>query len=811
MATLQRAMTYTFRRLSRSPSIVLAVIVSIGLGIAGNATIFAVVSTFLLRPAPVGDPATLMSLYTTQRGYCCGNNVSWPLYTDLSDQVKSFSGIAAYYPMMPASIGGYGEPERVWGELATANFFDVAQVQMLLGRGFSADEEQLPVIVLSHHLWQRRFGADPAIVGKAVTLSGRPFTVVGVAPSSFHGLDILGADLWVPLGNTEHLMPKVGNRSRTNTWLEVAGRFKAGVTREEAEAELNGLAKRFATAYPEAHKDLGFRLEQAGTLPPDQKQAVIAFLVGLSVVVFLVLCIACANIVNLLLAHASSRQREMAVRLALGATRAQLQRQMLMESVLLAIGGGFFGFCLSLWATSALSAFHLPIPVPINLTVGVDWRVLLYTFVLSIVAGLLFGIPPAWIASRPVLSKALKGEEVLADPGSRWNLRSLLVVAQVTMSLILLCATGLFLRSLEEASSIDIGFRSHGILMMNIDPQLHGYTAERSMQFVAELRQRVGAIPGVASVALADPVPLSMDGRWDDFHAEGLPQGKAQNTVVDLYMITPGYFETMGIARVAGRDFTNENSNANAPRIAVVNEAFALRLFAGNNPIGQRVTGAGATYEIIGVVKNIKSRTLGESLRPVLYRSLAQDIGRDPDFRGVSLLVRSDTSSAALDRELRQVIHSLDPSMAVFNVETMEEHLRDALFLPRLAGILFGIFGSTGLMLAAVGLYGVMSYSVKRRTREIGIRLALGAQVNAVQRLIIRQGMLLACIAAAIGMPIAFALAQFAESILYGVHPHDMVTFTVVPLFLAAVAFLACWIPARRVARIDPQNALRCE
>jgi predicted permease len=606
-------------------------------------------------------------------------------------------------------------------------------------------------------------------------------------------------------------MPNFGDRSRTNTWLEIAARLKPGASREQAAAELNGLAQRLAKAYPETQKGLGFRIEPAGTLPPDQRQAITAFLAALSAVVFLVLCIACANVVNLLLAQAFSRQREMAVRLALGATRSMLQRQMLIESVLLAIGGGLFGFCTSLWAASALSVFHLPIPVPIDLTIHVDWRVLIYAFALSVVTGLLFGAPPAWIASRPALSRALKGEELLAGPGKRWSLRSLLVVAQIAASLVLLCATGLFLRSLQKASSIDIGFRSHGILMMNVDPQLHGYAAAHAAQFLGELRQRVQAIPGVQAAAFSDPVPLSIDGRWDDFHAEHPQSSTNQSAVVDLYMVTPGYFETMGIARVAGREFSDEHADGNAPRVAVVNEAFAQRLFSGTNPIGQRVLGAGGTYEIIGVVKNIKSRTLGEELRPVLYRSIAQDIGRDPDFRGFSLLVRSDIAPAALEREVRHEIYSLDPSMAIFHVETMDEHLRDALFLPRLAGVLFGIFGFSGLVMASVGLYGVMSYSVSRRTREIGIRMALGAQVGAVQRLIIRQGMLLACIAVALGLPIAFALAKFAGSILYSIRPHDVTTFTIVPLSLTAIAFLACWVPARRITKIDPQAALRRE
>jgi predicted permease len=338
---------------------------------------------------------------------------------------------------------------------------------------------------------------------------------------------------------------------------------------------------------------------------------------------------------------------------------------------------------------------------------------------------------------------------------------------------------------------------------------LNGYSTIRTTQFLEELRRRVGALPGVTSVACVDPVPLSMDGRWDDFHVAGEPNSTNPDRVVDLYMVTPDYFQTMGIDRLSGRDFAHEG--ANSPKVAVVNETLVNQFFGGRNPIGQRVTGTGDTYEIVGVVKNSRSRTLGENPRPVLYRSLAQDVGRDPDFRGFSLVVRTRGNPATMETAVRNEIHTLDPTMAIFNTETMEEHLRDALVLPRLAGTLFGIFGVTGLILTAVGLYGIMSYSVNRRTREIGIRLALGAPVGAVQRLIVRQGLLLALLAVALGLPCALALARFATSILYGIRPHDPVTFTVVPLFLAAVALLACWIPARRISRVDPQKALRCE
>jgi predicted permease len=802
---------YTLRRLSKSPGLAATAILSIGLGIAANATIFSMVSKFVLRSAPVSDPGTLISLYTTHDGDQCCNSFSQPLFFDVRDQAKSFSGVAAYYELLPASISGSGEPQRVWGQEATSNFFDVAQLPTTLGRGFANNEERLPVIVLSYRLWQRRFAADPGIVGRAITLSGHPFTVVGVAPPSFRGLDlILDPEFWVPLGNLEQLAANVPDRnSRFFHWLRVTGRLKPGVTRTEAIAELNVLAQRLAKAHPETDKGGGFRTEQAGSLAPRDKSTMLMFLAALSVVVFLVLCIACANVANLLLAQAASRQREMAVRITLGATRGRLLRQMLAESLLLALAGGVFGCIISLWATQALSAFHLPAPMPLDLSISIDWRVLLYTLALSVGTGLLFGIAPAWAASRPLLISALKGEDALARPGRRWTLRNILVVAQITLSLVLLCATVLFLRSLQSAAGMDIGFRSRGLLMMAVDPRVHGYTPERTLQLLTQLRERTSGLPGVTSVSSTDNLPLSMGGRRDGFQVVGRPPSK-EGTPTDLYMVTPGYFETMGIARLAGRDFAREGPAA--PRVAVVNEALAQKLFKGENPIGQRVSGGGVTYQIIGVVSNIKSRTLGEGLSPVLYRSLEQTVASDPSFEGgYSLLVRYTGDSAALASAVRHEIATLDPTLAIFNAHTMEEHLRDALFLPRLAATLFGVFGFIGLTLAAVGLYGVMSYSVSRRTREIDIRMALGAQTGAVQRLIVRQGMTLALIAVALGLPAALAVAKLSASILYGVRPHDVATFVSVPLFLAAVALLACWVPARRAAGVDPQIALRCE
>ncbi len=810
MAAWQQDLTYNLRRLSRAPVLVITVILSIGIGIAANATIFSMVNRFVLRPAPVGDPAALFVVNEIPEGEGCCNRLSTPQYEDLRDQAKSFSGLAAYDELLPASIGGSdkGEPERVFGQATSANFFNVAQLPMVMGRGFNDNEEHSPVVVIGYNLWQRRFNGDPAIVGKSIMVSGHPFTVVGVVTPAFHSIDqILYTQFWVPLGNIDQLTTMPPHDGRNFHWIAVIGRLAPGVTKTQAAAELSTIAKRFGASYAKTDKGLSFLLQQAGSLPPRDAASVEMFLAMLAVVALLVLCIACANVANLLLARASDRQREMAIRLALGATRAQLLRQTLIESLLLSLGGGIFGALLSLWATHALSSFHVPAPVPVDISVGLDWHVLLYTFAISVVSGLLCGFVPAWAASRPIVASALKGEDALARPGRRFSLRNILVVAQISMSVVLLCATGLFLRSMTNASRIDIGFRSHGILMMAVDPSLNGYTAEHTVQFLNQLRDRVAAIPGVASAAITDMPPLSGGNRSDGFAIVG----RKDKTIpsAELYMATPGYFETMGIPRVAGRDLGHESPTGT--RVAIISEAFATRLFGKENPIGRQVTGGGATYEVIGIVKNVKSRTIGEDLRPALYRSLDQTVSSDPAGMGYAVLVHTAGDSATVAAAVRQEIHNMDPALAIYNAKTVEEHLNDALFLPRIAGTLFGVFGFSGLLLASIGLYGVMSYSVSRRTQEIGIRMALGAQLAAVQRLIVNQGMRLTLIAVAIGLPLAFAASKFATSVLYGVAPHDAITFTIVPLSLVAVALFACWIPARRAASIDPIKALRCD
>ena len=819
LESLMRDLAYGVRTLIKHRGATAIAVLSIGLGIGANATIFSMVSRFILRPAPVGDPTTLLALHTVPKGEQCCNALSFPLYNDVRDHAKSFTDVAAYYELIPVSIGGSAEPERVWGQGVTANFFSVLELPMIVGRGFAHGEDSAPEIVLGEGLWRRHFNADPQVIGKSITLSGRAFTVVGVGPQNFHGVEqILYTEFWVPLGNTNKMVANLPPQgSRDYHWLMTLARLKPGVSRAQAAAELDTLAHQLGESYPATDQGNRFVFEQAGTLPPRERQSVLIFLAALSTVVLLVLAIAGANVANLLFAQAVGRQRDMAVRLALGATRGRLRRQILLESLLLGLGGGTLGIVLSIWSTSALSTLRLPAPIPLDVSIAVDWRVLLFTFALSVISGILLGIAPAWAASRPQLARALKGEDALLRPGRRVSLRGILVVAQIAMSVVLLCVTGLFLRSLQSAATIDIGFNPRNLLLLSVDPRVQNYTPQRTAQFLSELQRRAQALPGVISAVVTDVPMLSGGNRSDGFTIAGKPANDASTAFADLYMVTPGYFSALSIPVVAGRDFNAETATgpriaaSPAVRTAVVNRAFAERVFPGGNPLGQRVTGGSITYQIIGVVGNAKSRTLGEETRPILYRSLPQSIANDPSLMGYTLVVHSAGNPAALAPAVREEVHALDPSMAIYNEETMENHVRTAYFLPRIAAMLFGAFGFIGLVLAGVGLYGVMSYAVSRRTREIGIRMALGAQQGTVERLVLRQGMVLTAIAIALGWPTAWLLAKVASSFLYGIQPHDALTFAIVPPFLAIIALAACYIPARRAASIDPMKALRAE
>ena len=809
LESLLRDLHYSVRSLARHRLVTAVAILSIGLGIGSNTTIFSIVSRFVLRPAPVGDPGTLLSLHILHDNDQCCNPFPWPVFSDVRKQATVFSDMAAYYDLVPASLSGDGEAERVWGQGVTPNFFRVAELPMVMGTGFSDSDEKAPVVVLSERLWRSRFNSDRNLVGKTVVLSGHTFTVTGITPAAFHSIDqIVDAEFWVPLDMTPQLAASLPpHDSREYHWLSVIGRVRPGLSRKDVMAQLNTIADRLAASYPATDKGNHFVFEQAGSLPPRDKSMVLLFLTALSIVVLLLLAIAGFNVANLLFAEAVNRQREMAVRLALGATRGRLLRLVLLESVLLGLGGGVLGVLLSVWSTGALSSLRVPAPIPLNLRVGVDGRTLAWTFLISVVCGLLLGLAPGWAASRPKTASALKGEAGFAASGRWFSVRNLLVVAQVAMALILLSLTGLFLRSLESASRRDIGFRTRGLLLLSVDPSLSGYSPARSIAFLAQLRERAAALPGVDAAVTTDVALLSGGNRSEGFTVHG--QAAKSISSADLYMVTPGYFAALGMPLVAGSDFSHESPTGQ--RVAVINQAFAKRLFGRTDPTGQRIDGNGGTYRIIGVVGNAKSRTLGENTRAILYRSLDQSIASDPSGMGYTLIVHTRGNPAGLAGALRQEVSRLDASMPIYNLETMDEHVRAAYFLPHVAAALFGVFGGIGLVLAMVGLYGVMSFAVSRRTREIGIRMAMGAQRAAVLRLVLRRGMTLTVAALALGWPAAWMLAKIASSFLYGISPHDAVTFAVVPLVLLLVAMIAAWIPARRAASVNPTEALRME
>jgi len=522
----------------------------------------------------------------------------------------------------------------------------------------------------------------------------------------------------------------------------------------------------------------------------------------------LVLMVACANVANLLLARATGRQKEIAIRLAMGASRRQLVRQLLTESLLLALVGAAVGFPLAAVAARAISSFQLPLPFPVVFDFNVDLRVAAFTVALSLVTAVLFGLAPALRASRPNLVGALKDESVISVRAGRFGMRNTLVVVQVALSLVLLATAGLFLRSLGHASSIEIGFKPDNILMMAVDPKLHNYSHEKTVQFLSQLRERVAALPGVRSVSFVDTVPLSIGGTSYNFNVDAAGGHAQQSANADVYNVGSGYFQTMGIPLLRGRDF---NLQTHDEHVAVINEMMAGHLFPNQDPIGRTMRADKTLYTVIGVARNTKSRTLGEKPANCAYLFLEAAPEKVFSFFGITTLVKTSVNPLRLARQVRDQIAALDPNLAVFNTETMQEHANKSLLLPRISALLLGIFGAVGLTLAAIGLYGVMSYSVRRRTREIGIRMALGARPGAVLKMVLHQGLMLTGLGLAIGLGIALALGRFTASLLYGISGTDLLTFITVPAVLLAAATAAVVVPAFRAAHVDPTTALRHE
>jgi predicted permease len=797
----------------------LAASLCLALGIGANTTLFSLAGAVLFRPPVAAEPERLI---TVSRGRGLAPPLSYPDFTILREGNDALTGLAATQ-YITLSLGEGGRNELVLGEAVSANFFDVLGVQPAAGRMFLPEEDRAPgahpVAVISHHLWRNRLSGASDVIGRTVALNAHRFTVIGVAPPGVGEAVIPGAvSVWIPAMMLEQVAP--GARGslqdrRSEQWGAI-GRLKPGVTLQHAQAALETINRQIEQSDPapsaqeseeRGGRSLALLRPQGLTLPHLRRMAtMVTGLLG--AVVGVVLLIACANVANLLLARASVRRKEIAVRLALGASRLRLLRQMLTESFLLALLGAGAGLLLAYWLNRALMAF-MPTGQPpwtFLLDLRLDPQVLSWTLLLTLVTSLLFGLAPALEASKPDLIPALK-DETGADTRRkrRLNLRGGLVVAQVAISLVLLICAGLFARSLQELQAADPGFRVENGLALSFELEPQGYDKTRGEAFMGQLLERVAALPGVRSVSAVNYLPL---GQHDVSAAVFAPGREQRVEEPGLQIISLNYFGTMGMALLRGRDFTRADT-ASAPRVAVVNEALAARLFPGEDALGKKLrvpNREDIAYEIVGIAKDSAYRSLGEARRAVMYRPFAQAYSPT-----MNLVVRAAGGPQPLVAALRREVNSLDPNLPTQDIRTLREHVNAALEPARLGALTLSAFSLLGLFLAAIGIYGVMSYAVARRRHEIGVRMALGARRSDVLKLIVRQGATLTTAGAAIGLLIAFGVTRLLAKLLYGVRPTDPLTFAGVTLFLIAVALLACYLPARRATKVDPMNVLRRE
>ena len=802
------------RMLRRAPGFTITAALTIALGIGANTTIFSILNALLLRP-PAGTvrPAELVLLGRTQQGQGF-DTFSYPDYIDYRDGARSLSAVVAT-TVVPSHLSTGGASERIRTELVTGNYFAALGTRPALGRLLvpeDSNEGAAPVLVLSHGAWQSRFGADRTLVGKSVRINGAPYTVVGVAEERFNGTMLTGVvDAFVPITTAMALLPDAGGMrdQRGAVWLNLFGRLARGSTPAQAQAELGTIASSLATRYPDTNKERGIRVSGGIGLDPGTRRDITKFMTILFGVVGLVLLIACANVANLLLARGSARARELAVRASLGASRGRLVRQLLAEGLLLALLGGMAGVALGAWSLRLV----LRLPVFVNgfngVAVGIDTRVMAFAFAAMVVSGLLFALPPAFRTSRVDLVTALK----LGTPGSgdgRSRLRSGLVVAQLALSLVLLIAAGLFVRTLQALYAIDPGFHTRQVLVATVDPGLQGYDEARMTRLFEELQARVRAVPGVERVAMGFIVPLG-GGGWDTrvypFDAKPTPDDPGLKS--DINAVFPGYFETLGMRLVSGRDFTSTD-RPGSPAVAVINETIAEQLWPGGNAVGQRFRigrGGEEVLEVVGVVRTARYRSLVEPPRAFFYRPFAQA------FRASMTLharVASGDPYAVLPG-IRRVLDELDRDLPLSRVTTLEQRLSGSVGAQRTAATLVGAYGVLALVLAAIGLYGSMAYSVSRRTREMGVRMALGARASEVRRHVLAQAARIACVGVALGLLAAIPATRLVRSQLFGVEPSDPVTIVVVIGVLASAALAAAYVPARRATRVDPVVALRSE
>jgi predicted permease len=824
MSTFFQDLKFGARLLAKTPGFTVIAALSLALGIGANTTIFTLVNAVLLNPLPVEDPSQLVSVFTTDERNATDNagflQTSPSNYADLRDKNEVFSGLAAHAPLPLNISGGTGEPQQVFGEIVSGNYFSVLGARPLVGRGFLPDEDKTPgaklVCVLGYGEWQTRFGGDTGIVGRTIDLNGQKFTVVGVMPKGFKGTNAIGAPaLWVPSMTypqtaTGFFLEMLRPDSRRGLIYNLTGRLKPGVTVKQAEANLKTIARQLEQEYPNENKGRNVSLiplSQATVNPGFRSNLVIAGSL-LMTIVGLVLLIACANVANLLLARAAVRQKEIAVRLSLGASRGRLIGQLLTEGTLLALIGGAAGLLLAYWAQSVLWSFRPPFLQADAVDLDPDARVLLFTLGVSLVTGMIFGLAPAVQSSRPDLVVELKEKSSVPGGANRlFSLRNLLVASQVALSLVALVGAGLFLRSLQNAQQINPGFDVEHLATLSFDLGAQGYTEERGRQFQQRVLERAVSIPGVETAALASTIPLFQGGFARTVFLEG--QDATDRRAGRLVQITVGsarLLDTLGISILRGRSLA-DTDQPNTPRVVVINETMAKRFWPDQDAIGRRFKffGQDVFNEVVGIAKDSKYNFIGEDPTPYIYQATTQVY--QPQ---VSLFVKAKNPAAVLGA-LRGEVQQLDRILPLTAVFTLNDIFDQSLWAPRMAASLLLVFAGLSLLLAVIGIYGVMAYAVHQRTREIGIRMALGASRADVLRMIVVQGLRLTVIGIVVGLAVSFAASRLIATLLINVSPTDVVTFVLVPIVLGAAALGASYLPALRATRIDPMVALRYE
>ena len=816
---------YGARMLLKHKGFTTVAVLSLALGIGANTAIFSLLDALLLKPLPVTQPEQLVVVGVqapSQPGQSF-SLFSYPVFRELREKNMAFSGMFARSGLQ-MSLSGGGQTERVQGEVVSGNFFSVLGVNAALGRVLTETDDQTPgahpVAVISFNFWQRRFGADPQIVGQTISLNSYPFTIIGVTPQSFQGVEVGAApDVRIPMMMDGQVRPRPGApifEQRGSWWLSVMARLKPGVSIEQAQAATDTVFQiarepdvRRVTG--ETTDDRNFRslrihLDSAKTGASNLSRQFSQPLVVLMCLVGVVLLIACLNVANLLLARATTRQKEIAVRLALGAGRFRLVRQLLTEGFLLAALGGSLGLLFARWGTDALLGF-LPQGRTLEITLfGPDLRMLGFTLGVTLLSALLFGLAPALQATRLNLIPALKNDAVVVvGGGRRWELGRLLVIAQVALSLVLLVGAGLFARSLRNLKTVDNGYHTDQVVTLALDPAQNGYKIERLRNFYSQLSERLSALPGVKTITFTDNVPMSGSFSRYGIEVPGYQPRPGEEMAVLLNRIAPQFFATFGAPLLLGREFSAQDT-PESPKVVIVSQRLARRFFGAENPLGKRITLENyKDLKIVGLVADAKYRNLREATPQTAYIPYSQyeQLGQR------ILCVRAAGDAGALVAAIRQEVRSLDPNLPVFNVKTFAEQINDSVSRERLVALLSSFFGLFALLLASLGLYGVMAYAVTRRTREIGIRMALGAQTTSVLWLTLRETLLLALIGIAIGLPAALISSRLTEGLLFELTPTDPLTITVATLVMIFIAALAGYLPARRAARVDPLAALR--